>query len=159
MDQKSLSKWLKWIILGIAVCGLIFYCRILPELGHSIIARYPEFSGWYWPWLAFFWLTAVPCCAVLALGWKIAVSVGEDRSFTADNARRLARIAWLAAGDTAFFLAGNILFLLLGMNHPGVVLGLLLVAFAGVAVAVAAACLSHLVGKAASLQEQSDLTI
>jgi hypothetical protein len=29
----------------------------------------------------------------------------------------------------------------------------------GAAVAVAAACLSHLVGKAAALQEQSDLTI
>ena len=45
------------------------------------------------------------------------------------------------------------------MNHPGVILMLLLVVFAGVAVAVAAAALSHLVKKAAVLQEESDLTI
>ena len=35
----------------------------------------------------------------------------------------------------------------------------LLICFAGVAVTVAAICLSHLVQKAAGLQEQSDLTI
>lgn len=45
------------------------------------------------------------------------------------------------------------------MSHPGVALFSLLVVFAGVAVAVASAVLSHLVQKAAVLQEQSDFTI
>ena len=45
------------------------------------------------------------------------------------------------------------------MSHSGVALFSLLIVFAGVAVAVAAAALSHLVQKAAVLQEQSDLTI
>ena len=45
------------------------------------------------------------------------------------------------------------------MSHPGVALFSLIVVFAGVAVAVAAAALSYLVKKAAVLQEQSDLTI
>ena len=71
----------------------------------------------------------------------------------------LQRIAWLAAGDTAFFFLGNVVFTLLSMNHPGILLLSLLICFAGVAVTVAAACLSHLVRKAADLQEQSDLTI
>ena len=47
----------------------------------------------------------------------------------------------------------------LEMNHPGIVLISLIVVFFGSAVAVAAAVLSHLVLKAALLQEQSDLTI
>ena len=47
----------------------------------------------------------------------------------------------------------------LNMNHPGILLLSWLFVFAGVAVAVAAAVLSHLIKKAAALQEQSDWTI
>ena len=45
------------------------------------------------------------------------------------------------------------------MNHPGVILYSLIVVFAGVAVSVASAALSHLVLKAALLQEESDLMV
>jgi len=49
--------------------------------------------------------------------------------------------------------------MLLNMNHPGILLLSLLICFVGVAVTVAAACLSHLVRKAAKLQDESDLTV
>lgn len=45
------------------------------------------------------------------------------------------------------------------VNHPGVILALVLIVFACVVASVVAAVLSHLVVKAADLQEQSDLTI
>ena len=45
------------------------------------------------------------------------------------------------------------------VNHPGVILALVFIVFACVVVSVVAAVLSHLVVKAADLQEQSDLTI
>ena len=88
-----------------------------------------------------------------------AERIGMDRSFTSENARSLRWIAWLAAGDAAAVFVGNAAFLLLGLSHPGVLLLSLLIVFAGIAIAVAAAVLSHLVQKAAGLQEQSDLTI
>ena len=159
MNQKSLSKWLKAIIIGVGLCGLVVYGVVVPSFGASLVADYPEFSGRFWPWLLFLLATGVPCYAALVLGWQIASSIGQDRTFTAENARRLTWISRLAAGDAAFFFIGNAVLMLLGMSHPGVFLGALLVAFAGVAVTVAAACLSHLVQKAAALQEQSDLTI
>ena len=159
MKQKSLSKWLKIIMIGLAVCGLVVYGIVLPSYGASLKAQYPEFSNRFWPWLIFLWMTGIPCYAVLVLGWRIADRVGRDRSFTEENARSLKWVAWLAAGDAAFVFAGNLLLLLLNMSHPGVLLLSLLVVFLGVAVAVAAAVLSHLVRKAAALQEQSDLTI
>ena len=65
----------------------------------------------------------------------------------------------LAAGDSIFFFVMNIIYMFLGMNHPGIVLASLIVTFIGVAVTVAAAALSHLVIKASKLQEDSDLTI
>ena len=64
-----------------------------------------------------------------------------------------------AGADAGILFIGNVLFLLLGMNHPGILLGALLVVFIGVGISVAAAVLSLLVRKAAVLQEQSDLTI
>ena len=159
MKQQSLSKWLRIILAGTGICGLIIYFYILPDWGKSLADHYPEFSGAYWPWLIFLWLTAVPCYIVLFLGWKIAGNIGKDRSFSAENAELLKWISWLAGGDTLFFFVGNMVLWFLNMNHPGIVLLAMVVVFAGIAVTVAAASLSHLVSRAADLQEQSDLTI
>ena len=159
MNQQKLAAWLKGIVIGIGLCGLIVYFVILPTYGESLHASYPEFAGWHWPWLIFLWLTAIPCYIALVLGWRIAANIGQDRSFSVENARLLQRIACLAAIDTGYFFLGNVVFALLSMSHPGILLLSLLICFAGVVVTVAAVCLSHLVRKAADLQEQSDLTI
>ena len=159
MEQKALSKWLKLILIGVAFCGLVVYFLVLPAFGQSIVHDYPEFSGWYYPWLIFLWVTGLPCYLALFYGWKIASNIGADRSFCEDNAKYLKWIAWLAAGDAGYFFAGNLVLGFLSMNHPGVMLGSLIVVFAGIAIAVAAAALSHLVKKASALQEESDLTI
>ena len=159
MEQKALSKWLKIIIIGVGICGLVGYFLVIPSFGQSLARQYPEFSGRYLPWLIFIWVTAIPCYIALFFGWKIAANIGADRSFSVENANLLKWISWLAAEDSIYFFAGNVALLLLGMSHPGVVLASLLVVFAGVAITVAAAALSHLVRKAAALQEESDLTI
>ena len=159
MNQKSLSKWLKIILVGTALCGLVVYCFVIPECGKSLIASYPEFSNRYWPWLVFIWVSGLPCYAVLVLGWMIASNIGRDKSFSGENARYMKIIAWLAAGDSIYFFMGNVALLFLNMSHPGVALLFMIVVFAGAAVAIAAAVLSRLIRKAAGLQEQSDLTI
>ena len=159
MEQKKLSVWLKGIVAGIGICGAVVYCYILPVIGKDLAAAYPEFSGNYWPWLIFLWLTAIPCYIVLADGWRIAGEIGADRSFSGKNARLLKQISMLAAGDSAFFFLGNVVLFFLNKNHPSILLASLFIIFAGVAVSVAAAVLSHLVYKAAVLQEENDLTI
>lgn len=159
MEQKTLSIWLKCVIAGVGLCGLVVYLLALPACGGMLRDAYPEFSNRYWPWLIFLWVTGIPCYGALVLGWKIAGSIGRDRSFSEENARRLGWVSMLAAGDAAFFFAGNVLLLFLNMSHPGVLLASLGVVFAGAAVSVTAAALSHLVKKAAILQEQSDWTI
>jgi len=160
MKQIALSKWLKFIIVGVGICGLIVYGIVIPMLGQTL-ATYlnGEFDYCYWPWLWFIWATGVPCYLVLIFAWKIACNIGMDQSFTAANAKYLKWISILATTDAAFFFVGNIVYLFLNLNHPGIVLFSLLVVFAGVAVAIAAAALSHLVLKAEVLQEQSDWTI
>ena len=159
MNQKSLAVWLKVILIGVGLCGLVVFFVIFPAYGRSLAEEAPEFENRYWPWLVFLWISAVPCYAALVFGWFIACNIGRDRSFSEENAKHLRVISWLAAGDAAFFFTGNIVLLFLDMSHPGVTLASLIVVFGGVAVTVAAAILSHLVRKAAALQEQSDLTI
>ena len=159
MAQGNLSKWLKFIIIGVGACALFVYSVVLPMYGRDAAAGYPEFAYCYRPWLWFLWGTGLPVLVALTLCWRIASNIGRDRSFSHDNARLLKWISWLAAADAGYFLIGNIVLLLLSMSHPGITLLSFLVVFCGVAVSVAAAALSHLVLKAADLEEQSELTI
>lgn len=159
MEQKSLARMLKIIIIGAALCGLVIFFLIIPELGKSMVYNYPEFECRFWPWLIFLWIVGIPCYVALFFGWKIACNIGRDNSFSYENAKYLKYISWLFAGDVMFFFVGNVVLLFANMSHPGVVLLSLLVAFFGVAISIAAAALSHLVNKAAKLQEESDLTV
>ena len=159
MEQKSFSKWLKLILIGVAVCGLVVYALVIPMYGLSLRSLHPEFSNRFWPWLLFLWVSGIPCFMVLYYSWRIAANIGNDQSFTAQNASLLKSISVLSIWDAGFFFAGNIVLLLLNMSHPGVTIASFAVVFVGVAAAVASAALSHLTKKAAVLQEQSDLTI
>lgn len=159
MNQKKLSWWLQVIIMCVGLIGAGFYFLIFPFYGRSLVDAYPEFMYAFWPWLIFLWLTGIPCYIVLIYGWKIAASIGKDKSFSLENADRLTKISYLAAGDTVFFVVGNIVFCVLNLNPIWILLMSMLIAFVGIAIAIIAAALSHLVMKAADLQEQSDLTI
>ncbi|MBQ7873961.1 MAG: DUF2975 domain-containing protein [Oscillospiraceae bacterium] len=160
MTQSNLSKWLKAIIIGTGLFGLAVFGLLVPRCGYELTVLYPEFADRFWPWLCFLWLCAVPCFVSLVFAWKIAANIGKDHSFSFENSSHLKVISALAAGDSAFFLLGNVALLFLDMNHPGVLLvAVPLVVFVGAAVSVVCAALSHLVYKSAVLQSESDLTI
>ncbi len=164
MEQKRIEKWLKAILVGAALCGVLVYGVAIPGAGRSLMLleamlEQGTYPSYYWWWLLFLWATALPCCAAWVCAWKIAGNIGADKSFSRANAKLLHHIAALAVGDAVFFLVGNVVLLCFNRNHPSVVLFSLLVVFLGVAIAVAAAALSHLVMRAAELQDQSDWTI
>ena len=159
MTQNTLSKWLKAIIIGLGIFGVLVYGSVIPECGDMLVSMYPEFSYCYYPWLIFIWITGIPCYAVLVFAWKVAVNIQNDNSFSMENARLMKWVACMALSDVTFFFIGNVIFLFLNMNHPSIMIASLLIVFIGVAVAVAAVILSHLIAKAAVLKEQTDLTI
>lgn len=159
MSQKSLSKWMKIILFIFGLCGIAIFGLITPVIGIDLKNEYPEFAFAFIPWLVFIIVMAVPCYAVLVLGWKIASSIGSDNSFSIANAKRLKYISVLALVTSIYYFAGNVIFILLNMNHPGILLASLFITFVGIAISAASAILSYLVRKAAKLQEQSDLTI
>ena len=159
MGQRALSVWIKVIICLIALCGLVVYFVVIPAYGHDLVVKYPEYAGAYQPWITFIWLTAIPVYIVIFLVWMTAENIGRDKSFSRVNAKYLKWIALLAAADSVFFLVGNVVLAAMGISHPGVVLASLIVVFFGVAVSVISAAVSHLIMKAAKLQEENELTI
>lgn len=162
MKQKSLSRWLKIITIGMALIGAVLYFFVFPVLGNELVQQYPEYpeySHCFYLWLIFLWLTAVPCYIVLVLVWKIAGNIGKDNSFCKENAVMMKNISLLAAIDSAFFFIGNIVYWLIGFNYLLIMLASFIVVFIGVAFSVAAAVLSHLIYKAADIKEENDLTI
>ena len=159
MNQSNLSKWLKLITILVGAMGVIVFIVILPQIGKEIVLANKEYEMYYWPWLLFIWIMAVPCYFVLILFWTICKEIANDRSFSRKNARLLGWISRLAIMDTLICFIGNILFFFLGMSHPSVFIGFLFVIFAGIAVAVVSAALAHLVEKASIMQDENDLTI
>lgn len=159
MSQKSLSKWLKAIIGGMAVCGAVIYFYMIPIWGRDLTKANPEYASWYLPWLIAILISGIPCYMVLYFGWKISTEIGRDNSFSMENAELLKKISILSAIDSLYFFVVNVVFMMIGINHPGVFLISMLAIFAGVVVTVAAAALSHLVRKAAEIQEENEFTI
>ena len=116
-------------------------------------------GGYFWPWLIFLWILSVLCYMALWMAWKIFTDIEKDKAFTMENAKRMGNVSFLAAADAVLLIVGNVVYLILHMNHPGVLLASFLIALVGTAIAIAAAMLSHLIRKAARLQDESDWTI
>lgn len=157
MGQKKLAIWLKAIVVGCALCGLALFGFILPRYLAYVAEEVPDLP--HTAWQAFMCVLAVPCYAVLVCIWKMANEIGRDNSFSVENANLLKYIALLAGVDSALLLIGNLVFLVTKHSIPTLALVSAFVCFIGLAISVGAACLSHLVHKAAALQEDSDLTI
>lgn len=157
MEQRTLVKWLKILVLFAAVCGL----GLAGGVRHwqdSGWWRATEFSYCFWPWLIFLWVLSIPCFWALYLAWKIFGNIEKDHAFTTENAEYMGRISFLAVADAVVLLVGNVLFWLMCESSRNMLL-CFVVTLIGIGFSVAAAALSHLIWKAADLQDQSDWTI
>jgi hypothetical protein len=159
MSSNTLCKLLRAAVIAAAICGVIVCAVILPSVGRSFAYWYPEFAHAYVPWLVFLWIAALPVFAVIALVWKASAAVGSDRVFTIETARLVKHGTVLILSDTIYFCFGNVLLLLLGMNHPAVVLASFFIGVLGMSLAAMAAVLARYLTKAAALQEEVDGTI
>lgn len=150
---------MKIAVLIAAVCGLFICMFVIPSFGATIIYRYPEFSSWYWPWLIFAWLFSLPCFVLLICVWRISNGVKNETVFTLKTAKLVRTGAILLLSDAVLLLVGNIFLWLLNMNHPGVILMMVVIALFEVIAALFAAIVSRYLTKAAILQEESDGTL
>lgn len=159
MKSKTLALLMRLAVLFVAVCGGFACLYAIPTFGKEIVTANPEFAGWYRPWLAFAWLFALPCFAVLFEVWRVSGAVRDETVFTLQTAGWVRSGAVLLLSDAAILFVGNVVLFLLGMDHPGVVLLSVVLAILETAAALFAAVLSRCLTRAAALQEESDGTL
>lgn len=159
MSSKTLCVWVRIAVIAVTICGLTLCGYIIPSWGTDIVAANPEFGHWYLPWLIFLWIVSLPCFSILIFVWKVSGAIKQEQVFTLKTAKWIKISAVLIFADVGFFFTGNLTFLLLGMNHPGIILISLFVDIFAIALAVLAAVLSRYITKAAVLQEESEGTI
>ena len=156
MGRVGLVRTLKGVIIFLAVMAAVCYLVIFPQ-------RVQEAGGMYdmeWivtPGIAAVSLSAIPVAIALALFWRICTEIGRDNSFCRRNARWLSGIGFCALLDTGYCAVGTVTIELL-VGSPIWILGMG-VCMVGLAIALAAFLLSHLVLKAADLKAENDLTI
>ena len=147
MGRVGLVRTLKGVIIFLAVMAAVCYLVIFPQ-------RVQEAGGMY----DMEWIVTPGIAAIaLALFWRICTEIGRDNSFCRRNARWLSGIGFCALLDTGYCAVGTVTIELL-VGSPIWILGMG-VCMVGLAIALAAFLLSHLVLKAAELKDENDLTI
>lgn len=159
MEQRKMVKWLKFLVIFVAICGLILCAVVIPVVGRELSGMSPELGRYFKPWVTFVWVLAIPCFAALIHAWMIFSNIEKNKAFSMENAKHMEKISYLAGADTIALISGNIVLLILNINHPSVFLVFLMIGIIGIGISVAAAVLSHLIQKAANLQDENDLTI
>lgn len=157
MKRVGLVRTLKGVVAFLAVMAAVYYAAIFPSRIREIGLEEPELAWLVTPGIIAISLSAVPIAIALVLFWKICTEIGRDNSFCHKNAGRLTGIGFCALIDTGYCAVGTVTLEIL-VGSPVWLLGLG-VCTVGLAVALAAFLLSHLVLKAADMKAENDLTI
>lgn len=157
MKRVGLVRTLKGTIIFLAVMAAVYYIKIFPSRIEEMGRQNAHLSWLVAPGIIALSASAIPIAIALALFWQICTEIGRDNSFCHKNAGRLTGIGFCALVDTGYCAVGTVTLEIMA-GSPVWVLGLL-VCTVGLAVALAAFLLSHLVLKAADLKADSDLTI
>ena len=160
MKRMALVRTLKGVVVFLTMLAALFYGFVFPELIRGIGAMWEEAFAWLvTPGIVAVSLSAVPIAIALVLFWQICTDIGRDNSFCHRNAWRLSGIGFCALADTAYCAVGTVTVFAITGGHPGVFLVATAAILIGLAIALAAFLLSHLVLKAAELKDEHDLTI
>ena len=157
MKRVGLVRTLKGTIIFLSVMAAVCYIEIFPDRIREMGVENVNVSGLVTPGIIAISLSAIPIAIALVLFWNICTEIGRDNSFCHKNARRLTGIGFCALIDTGYCAVGTVTLEIL-VGSPVWLLGLG-VCTVGMAIALAAFLLSHLVLKAADLKADNDLTI
>ncbi len=157
MKRLGLVRTLKGTILFLAVMAAVCYIGIFPGTIREMGAQNVGTAWLVTPGIVAVSISAAPIAIALVLFWQICTEIGRDNSFCHKNASRLTGIGFCALVDTGYCAVGTVTLEIL-VGSPIWVTGMM-VCTVGLAIALAAFLLSHLVLKAADMKAENDLTI
>jgi hypothetical protein len=169
--QKALVWALRFLLVLFGLMTAFLFYASLKAFAVTLADH--RWQEWYFGIHVLFYL---PVFAALVEAWNITTAIGRNNSFCQANVRRLRRISRYAlvaaAVDTVMLLSRAItksytpmlidteVTVEAGFLSPdGMTIWCIVIGLGAVAVAVAAAALSYLTAKAATIQDENDLTI
>lgn len=160
MKQREMSKYLKAITAGVGLLLLVFVLWFLPLVLRETLMELAGAGGYYGVCILVD-ISALPAAMCLVRFWGICGSIGQDRSFSGENAVRLKRMSQYMLADAVLYTGFLVWFFAAGWyRHAAWLLfPVLLAIFISVTLAVLCAALSHLVQSASEMKEEQDLTI
>ena len=156
MSAKSLCLSVRAAVIAVALCGIVLCVFVLPFRGTQI-ADFGAAGNMAWLW--FLWISSIPCYAILVLVWFVSGAIKREQAFTAIVAKWIKYASLLLLADAGFFIAGNIVFALIGMHRPVLLMIAMIIDIFAISLALLSAVLSRFIMKAAVLQDESEGTI
>lgn len=158
MQHRRLARWLKTAFFILGIWGIVFYAWGVPLLLRQTTAELASPLSLR-AYLAFALPTALPCLAALILAYRIAIRIGQNRSFCMENARGVQFISLLLAANAIYVIAINLILYGCGKSSASLLfLSLLLAVFAAV-IAAAFWVLAQLLRGASHLETENRFTI
>ncbi len=159
MSSKTACFCVRAAVIVLALSGLIIFGLFIPAEGAFALEESPEEAVLIWSWLIFLWCVALPCFAVLVYAWKVSTAIKKEQVFTMRTAKWVKAAALLLFADVGLLAAGNLAFVILGMNAPAIVLMSFFIIILETTLATFAAVLSHYIAKAAAIREENEGTV
>ncbi len=160
MNQKTISRIM---IAGgvVAVLGILLVFGVfVPVIAGECKMMYPELSHLYWPGMIGMWLIGATYLLGLFEYFRVCARIGEEQSFSAGNVLSLRRIALYMALSGVLWIAAILAPPLVFHADLGPIwIYFVLFSMAGFALSLLAWGISHLLRRAAALQEENDLTV
>lgn len=172
--NKKVALLLKVMIIGFALLGIWVYGRLVPgDLEVAIIEHvngmmaniemtdyYREYLTMaYWGLTILFACTGIPCYIVLALTWKMASTLEENKPFVLENAKRLKRIAQFSLINIPLGIVCIIAFWIVLDIYSELIYIMASACLFAIPFAIVTWALSYMIEKAAEIQMENDLTI
>ena len=160
MEHRKVSGLL--IAAGIVAFlgGASLFLLYAPLAANECRTAYPEFAHLFWPGLIYVWIIGLCYCAAMVEYFRVSARIGQDRSFCAENAKSLRRIAlFLGAACVLWALLVFLPGLILRISIGPVFLVFLLAAAASASMGILAWALGRLLDRATKYKEENDLTV
>lgn len=148
MKRTEISKWLKGIVILLGVMGLVFLVLIIPVLAQECKTGYPEVAFLYWPAMFYIWIIAAGGYAMLFFFWNVSKQIGNENSFSKENANSFTWISRIALAISVILFLGIVYLGVYKWLNPGFAIVFVIGILASITLSVLAAALSHLILKA-----------
>ena len=160
MSQKELAKWLKVIVIIIAILSCLVFTVFVSSSIEIVVNDDPVFIPIIIPFKIYVWISAIPFYYALVLVWKICTDIGNDDSYSLGNIFRLKVISYLSVAECIYYAFFPI-FMLVVFNaaQPGFMIIIFTIMIVCLAFGFLSALLSRLAQKAHDYKTDSEVVI